>query len=318
MSILFKKAPGKIILFGEHAVVYGQPAIAIPVKEVCATARIIPDIESPRGHIHLQALDIQLDTDVSMLPKDHPLATAIRLTLETISPGYVPSFTIQLSSTIPLSAGMGSSAAVSVALIQALSSYLGNPLSTEKVSKLAYEVEKIHHGTPSGIDNSVIAYQKPVFFKCDKPIEVFGVKHPTHWVIADTGEKTPTYQTVAAVREQHLKNPKRYNAIFEKIGEITQTARKALINGDLTTLGPLMKENQSLLEELDVSSPALNALIKSAQSSGASGAKLSGSGRGGNMIALAPPDKVADIVKALKEVGAKRVISTTLLKGNEQ
>jgi len=312
MPVVYKKAPGKIILFGEHAVVYGKPAIAIPVKNVSATARIIPDISSKPGHIHIQAQDIQLDSDYSDLAEDHPLSAAIRLTLQKVSPVHIPSFTVQISSTIPISAGLGSGAAVSIALIRVLSSFLGSPLPTEEVSNLAYEVEKIHHGTPSGIDNTVIAYEKPVYFRRGKPIQILKVKSPTCWVIADSGEKTPTYETVSAVREKHIANPEKYNAIFQDIGDITRRAKTALIQGEFTALGQLMNENQSLLEKLDVSSPMLNTLIASARSAGASGAKLSGGGRGGNMIALVPISKVHHVEQTLKDAGAKHVISTTL------
>jgi len=312
MPVIYKIAPGKIILFGEHAVVYGKPAIAIPVKNVSATARIIPDISAQPGHIHIQAQDIHLDADYSDLSEDHPLSAAIRLTLQKVSPVHIPSFTIQISSTIPISAGLGSGAAVSIALIRVLSAFLGSPLLTEEVSNLAYEVEKIHHGTPSGIDNTVIAYEKPVYFQRGEPIQILKVKSPTHWVIADSGEKTPTYETVSAVREKHIAHPERYNAIFQDIGDITQSAKNALIKGDATTLGQLMNENQSLLEDLDVSSPILNKLITSARAAGASGAKLSGGGRGGNIIALAPISKIPLIEQALRDAGAKHVINTTL------
>lgn len=312
MPIIYKKAPGKIIVFGEHAVVYGQPAIAIPVKNVSATARILPDISKGPGHIRIQAEDIQLDVDYADLAENHPLAAAVRLTLQEISPVHIPSFTIQISSTIPISAGMGSGAAVTVALIRALSSFLGTPLPTETSSNLTYEVEKIHHGTPSGIDNTVIAHEKPVYFERGKTLDTLKIKHATHWVIADTGEKTPTHETVSAVREKHTQDPEKYNAIFKSIGDITQKARSALIQGDVENLGQLMNQNQTLLEALDVSSPKLGTLIDKARSVGAVGAKLSGGGRGGNMIALAHPDDIAEIAQALIDVGAERVIQTTL------
>ncbi len=317
MPIVFKKAPGKIILFGEHAVVYGEPAIAIPVKNVTATARILPDFSSQPGHIHIQASDIHLDADYSDLSADHPLAAAIRFTLQKLSPVHIPSFTIQVSSTIPISAGMGSGAAVSVALIRALSAFLGKPLSVNDVSNITFEVEKIHHGNPSGIDNTVITYEQPVYFIRGNPIDVLTVKHPTYWVIADSGEKTPTHETVSAVRQQHAENPDKYNAIFQKIGDITRQARPALIQGDTGTLGGLMNENQSLLEMLEVSSPTLDTMIQAARSAGALGAKLSGGGRGGNMIALATPSNIPRIEQALKDAGAEQVISTTLAEVNQ-
>lgn len=312
MPVIFGKAPGKIILFGEHAVVYGQPAIAIPVMDVYATARVLPLLTEKPGVVRVQANDIQLDALLDDLPADHPLAAAIRITLEEIIPDHTPSFTLQLDSNIPISAGMGSGAAVTVAIIRALSSFLGGPLPNERISALAYAVEKLHHGIPSGIDNTVVTYQKPVYFQRDEPLQTLSVAKPTIWVIADTGEKTPTKETVADVRAGYETDPKRYQAIFDAIGAIGKSARQALSTGDLARLGQLMNENQSYLEQLQVSSRALESLIDAAHSAGAVGAKLSGGGRGGNIIALVPPEKTQQMTAALQSAGAVRVITTVL------
>ncbi|MCB2209726.1 mevalonate kinase [bacterium] len=312
MPVIFGKAPGKIILFGEHAVVYGQPAIAIPVMDVCATARVLPLLTEKPGVVRVQANDIRLDSLLDDLPKDHPLAAAVRITLEDIIPDYTPSFTLQLDSNIPISAGMGSGAAVTVAIIRALSAFLGDPLPNERISTLAYEIEKLHHGTPSGIDNTVVTYQKPVYFQRGEPLQTLSVAKPTFWVIADTGEKTPTKETVADVRAGYEADPDRFRAIFDAIGAIAQKARQALSMGDLTHLGELMNENQYHLEQLQVSSPRLESLIKAVRSAGAIGAKLSGGGRGGNIIALVPPEKTNHVSVALQSTGAVRVITTVL------
>lgn len=312
MPILFEKAPGKIILFGEHAVVYGQPAIAIPVTRVNATARVFPNFDSGQGTVHIQALDINLDADLEDLPPEHPLGTAVRLTLDELKPKRIPPLTLQLTSTIPIASGMGSSAATAVAIIRALSAYLGKLLPPDVVSTIAYEVEKIHHGNPSGIDNNVIAYQQPVYFRREHPIEFITIEKPTHWVIADTGEKTPTRETVSGVLKLLKSDPERYEPIIQQIGNVVQQARLALISGDLPELGRLLDENQRLLEALDVSSPKLDTLIDAARTAGAFGAKLSGGGRGGNMIALVSKDQLASVEHALIEAGAEKTITTML------
>lgn len=318
MPVIFGKAPGKIILFGEHAVVYGQPAIAIPVTKVKATARVLPNLNIHAGQIHIQAPQVQVDADLSDLPQDHPLAKAVWLTLNKINPPHIPSITLQISSTIPVSAGMGSGAAVSVAIIRALSAFLGNPLPPSEVSNLAYEVEKLHHGTPSGIDNNVIAHQKPVYFVREEPIQFLRIENPTHWVIADSGEKTPTRDTVSAVRALHAADVDTYGDVFEKIGEVTKKARLVLSQGDIIALGWLMNKNQRLLEKLNLSTPRLDTLIQAARTAGAEGAKLSGGGRGGNMIALASADKIEGIKNALDQAGAAQVMSTTLAEDEPQ
>jgi len=212
---------------------------------------------------------------------------------------------------------MGSSAAISIAMIRAMSAFFGKSLLPSDVSDLAYQVEMIHHGTPSGIDNNVIAYQQPVYFVRHNPIQFLEIQHPTHWVIADTGEKTPTRETVAAVRALYTENPDHYDQIFKQIGTLTQQAREALPSGDISTLGALMNENQRLLEQIDVSSQNLDSLINTALAAGAAGAKLSGGGRGGNIIALATAETAETIEKALIDAGANRTI-TTLLAGRRQ
>jgi len=307
MPIIVGKAPGKIILFGEHAVVYGHPAIAFPVSKVTAHAQVYPNLKGDFVGIQVQADDIHLNTALEDLPEEHPLAKAILLTLNEITPDH--------SSTIPVAAGMGSGAAISVAIIRALSAFLGNPLPPKKISELAFEVEKIHHGTPSGIDNAAITFHKPVYFIRNKPIHFLSVKKPTHWVIADTGDRTPTRDSVLAVRKLFEENPDFYGSIFKSIGDVSQKGRKALIKGDLSAIGSLMNENQKLLEKLDVSNKRLNHLIETAKNAGAVGAKLSGGGRGGNIIALTSPDKLDLIEKELYQAGASHVITTILPKG---
>ena len=316
MAITYAKAPAKVILFGEHAVVYGQPAIAMPVTRVNATARILPLIDAPQGQIQVQAPDIQLDKKLTDLPEDHPLAAAIRLTLTAIAPVHLPSLSVQISSTIPVAAGMGSSAATSVAIIHALSNFFGAHLSSEQISDLAFEVEKLHHGTPSGIDNNVIAHQQPVYFVKDQPIEFLKINNPTHWIVADAGEKTPTREAVAGVRERYQADPAAYSPILSAIGEITRQAREPLASGDLALLGPLLNENQDQLRRLGVSCGSLDALIAAALQAGAFGAKLSGGGLGGNIIALANPENAQSIAAALAQAGARHVI-TTILQANE-
>ncbi len=315
MPVIFAKAPGKIILFGEHAVVYGQPAIAIPVIKLSATARVIPNPGALRGEVLVQAPDILLDSALSDLSEDHPLAIAARLSIKAAAVEQLPGFTLQISSTIPMAAGMGSSAAISIAIIRAITDFFGVPLSADQVSALAYEVEKCQHGTPSGIDNNVIAHQKPVYFIRDKPIEHLNIEQPTYWVIADSGEKTPTRETVSDVRKLYDSEPEAYHQRFNQIGEIARKARESLIKGKYSQLGALIDENQRLLEQINVSSPSLDNLITAAKDAGALGAKLSGGGRGGNIIALATQDNIDHIGPALLNAGAKRVITTTLNKG---
>ncbi len=306
-------APGKIILFGEHAVVYGRPAIAVPVAGVKARAVVSANPRATAGQVHIQAPDINLETDLDKLPGSHPLAAAVRAVLIALGLSRSPACLIRVKSTIPVASGLGSGAAVTVALIRAYSAFLGKPLPDEKVNALAFEIEKLHHGTPSGIDNTVITYALPVYFQ-RKPagptIESFNVPEPFQIVIGDTGVRSPTAVSVGDVRKGWQAQPEYFERLFDKIGSVSADARKIIEAGQPSQLGSLMDENQTLLLQMGVSSDALDRLIQAARSAGALGAKLSGGGRGGNMIALVSDNTAEVVVQALKDAGAVRTLLT--------
>jgi mevalonate kinase len=324
-------APGKIILFGEHAVVYGRPALAVPVTQVHADVEILA---SGRPGIWIAAPDIALHSHLNSLPSDHPIAAVIHnfLFLSRTSPspagrgaggeGSFPNLSIKITSTIPVASGLGSGAAVTVALVRALSSHLDHPMSDEEVNAFAYEIEKLHHGTPSGIDNTVVTYGKPVYFVKSPPspagrgagkeVETFTVGRPFTIVIGDTGIPAPTRESVGDVRKLWGAEKERWEGVFDEIGEIAKQARNAIERGKMKELGGLMNQNHVLLQEMTVSSPELDALVSAARTAGALGAKLSGGGRGGNMIALVEPEKAESVAKSLRAAGAKRVIVTAV------
>jgi mevalonate kinase len=317
--------PGKIILFGEHAVVYGRPALAVPVTQVQTTVTV-SSTDSVTGsrngmdfrekdwqaRIRIEAPDICLSTELSRLAPDHPLAAVTRSVFFTLGIDSPPPLTIHITSTIPVASGLGSGAAVSVALIRALSSTIHRPLSDEQVNTLAYEIEKLHHGTPSGIDNTVVTYAKPVYFVKDQPIETFRVGAPFTIVIADTGVSALTKESVGDVRELWEADKTGWEKVFDEIGKIARLARKMIENGEWMALGPLMDENHALLQQLTVSSPKLDRLVEVAHRSGTLGAKLSGGGRGGNMIALVQKEDAPAVAEALMSAGAKRTIITQI------
>jgi mevalonate kinase len=303
-------APGKVILIGEHAVVYGQPAIAVPVQQVAAKAIVSPAIQAASGSIHIAAPQVNVDANLAEMPDSDPLAAAVRATLSELAIEKPPAFTLRVSSTIPLAAGLGSGAAVSVAIIRAVSAFLGKTLADERVSALAFEVEKLHHGTPSGIDNTVITFAKPVFFIKGQPIQTFRVAQPFTLIIADTGVASPTRVAVGDVRAAWEKDKQHYEDVFAAIGSIATKARAAIESGNNAALGALMDQNHSYLQEIGVSSPELDNLVEAAQQAGAQGAKLSGGGRGGNMIALVDEKSADAVIDALQAMGAKGIITT--------
>jgi len=303
-------APGKIILLGEHAVVYGRPALAVPVRQVRACAHLRPAESGEPGWVRLEAPDLGFSAWLHEAPPDHPLAGVCRAALQALRPARFPPIRLSIESTIPLASGLGSSAAVSVAIARALNDHFGGSLTTLELSALAYTGETILHGTPSGIDNTVVAFDQAVFFVRGRPPEALRLGAAFHLVIGDTGIPAPTAQAVGQVRRRWQADPAPLETLFDSIGEMATQGRQAMIDGDSDRLGSCMNEDHRLLVDLGVSSPELDRLVESARAAGAIGAKMTGGGMGGNMVALASPEGVEAVSRALRAAGAAGVIHT--------
>jgi mevalonate kinase len=300
-------APGKIILFGEHAVVYNRPALAVPVNQVQVDVEVL---DSDKPGVWIDAPMVSLQGELSTLPSDHPIGSVILKVFHHLGISPYPNILVTIQSTIPVAAGLGSGAAVSVALVRALSSFLSRPLTNEQVNQLVFEIEKLHHGTPSGIDNTVITYNMPVYYMKTKPIETFKCGKPFTIVIADTGVPAPTKESVGDVRRLWLRDSNTFEKIFNEVAQISTMARHFIESGRPEHLGELMDHNHAFLQQMTVSSPELDTLVVAARNAGAHGAKLSGGGRGGNMIALVDQASAESVAGALISAGAKRTIIT--------
>jgi len=307
-------APGKAILFGEHAVVYGRPAIAVPVSDLRATAQV--EDGSAGGGVLLVAedlgetyrLDETYDSDTA-----RALQVTVRNTLQYLdlsSEGL--ELTVRVSSQIPIARGLGSGAAIATALVRALAHHYGRFITASAISDLTYQTEIVFHGTPSGIDNTVVAFEKPVYFVKGERMDIFWVGRPFTLLVADTGVPSRTRDTVADVRQQWQADRPRYETLFDGVEQVVDAAKQAIAVGDVEALGSLMNENQFLLREIGVSSSELDRLIEVARETGAKGAKLSGGGRGGCLIALANGENDSKIATALLLAGAAQVISTVV------
>lgn len=320
-------APGKAILFGEHAVVYGRPAIAVPVTDVKAEVTISPG--EPGSGVWILAADLPAPHARSGghryrlrdAPPDDPLRASVALALATFLPGKPgrgeqpePDILVTITSTIPIARGLGSGAAVATAVMRAIARHYGQSPSPAEISPLVYEIEKLHHGTPSGIDNTVIAYQQPVFFVRGEGMKRLSVGTPLNLVIADTGVTSSTRQVVGDVRRRWEARTEYYEGLFDEIGALARLARSGIERGDPPAIGRLMDENHDLLVALGVSSPELDRLVEAARTAGALGAKMSGAGWGGNMLALAEDVERARLVAdALRAAGATSTIFSQIL-----
>ncbi|HMK07705.1 MAG TPA: mevalonate kinase [Anaerolineales bacterium] len=301
-------APGKIILLGEHAVVYGRPALAVPVRQVQACARIEPAGDGAPGGVLLVSAGTALHAWLDELPAEHPLAAICRATLAALAISEFAPLRLSIESTIPVASGLGSSAAVSVAVARALNQHFGGSLRDGDISDLAYEVERIHHGTPSGIDNTVVSFDRPVLFqRGERPVPL-AIGGTFTFLIADTGIAAPTAEAVGLVRQRWSADPARLEAAFDEIAAIVLDGRQALQNGDHHALGQAMRRNHGALVGLGVSSVELDRLVQAAEASGALGAKMSGGGMGGHMIALVGAPERDAVAASLNAAGAASLL----------
>lgn len=323
-------APGKLILCGEHAVVYRRPAIALPLHDVRAVATVA--MSAPGSGITIDAPDLGRRWLVDGRPSD-PLSELVVAALKHLSVATYPDLTISITSNIPVASGMGSGAAVATAVVRALAQFLAHELPADQVAALVYQSERRFHGTPSGIDNTVIAYERPIWFQrtvdqepksedqrtsssmahgLPPTVDFITIAAPLALLIGDTGIRSATSLPVGEVHRRRQAEPARYEVLFDSAAEVALGVRDALVAGDVSAIGPLLDRNHALLQQIGVSSLELDRLVDAARSAGALGAKLSGAGWGGVMLALVTPNSCESVTAALQAAGAVRVLSTTV------
>ncbi|MCT0949402.1 mevalonate kinase [Weissella confusa] len=292
----------KVILLGEHAVVYGQPAIALPLPDLAMTATIEAREE---GQIVIaQGYQGPLATMAEVYEGVRQLIVRLLRHFNAIK----TPFTLRIQSSIPQERGMGSSAASAIAIVRAFFAFFETELSDAELQRWANIEEAITHGSPSGIDAATTAHDVPVWFvKGEKPEPMSMALHGT-LIIADTGVHGQTGLAVSVVREQLDNEPEATRPHIDALGQIARETREDLANDDIQSLGRHMNDAQSHLSALGVSHPKLDELINAANQAGALGAKLTGGGVGGAMLALAQSDEdVQHIIQALEAAGAQEV-----------
>ncbi|MEM2104856.1 MAG: mevalonate kinase [Candidatus Bathyarchaeia archaeon] len=309
-------APAKIILFGEHFVVYGEPAIVLAIdKRAYAKAEKRQD-----KRLSLRSLNLNLsgyyedgsfrvergDVKEARL-KFEPIKRAVDKVLEKGSEKV--GLDIEINSTVPVAAGLGSSAAVVAAVTAAVSALLNVKMSKEDVFRITYEAEKIVHGTPSGIDPAIATFGGTLLFQMDTGFKPIDAKTDIPLVIGDTGVARSTRAQVEKVRLLKEKYPQIIEPIMLSARETVLRALEALNEGDLETIGELMNINHALLCSVGVSDESLEWLINAARKAGALGAKLTGAGGGGCMIALSKNERLEQIMESIQRAGGKPFVA---------
>ncbi|WP_426349044.1 mevalonate kinase [Alloiococcus sp. CFN-8] len=303
MSLLSAKsavgeAHSKLILVGEHAVVYGKPAIAIPFP-----LKITVVVEEKQGDAEVESF--VYSGNVKEMPYEmNGIMECIKKTFNLLRKP-LRDIKIRIDSDIPLGRGLGSSAAAATAVVRGIFSFFNRKLSHEELFYLVGLSETYAHGKPSGIDMTAVASDMPIYFKNPEGGQVFKAIKPFHIVVADSGLIGDTRKAVENVRSLYNNDKEKISNIIDKIGAIVDRIKICMMNGDIQAIGRLFDENHELLRGLGVSNNSIDSLVNEARSLGALGAKLTGGGLGGCIFALAESLDVAKkISKGLIAAGA--------------
>jgi hydroxymethylglutaryl-CoA reductase len=277
-------AAGKVILFGEHAAVYGRYALALPIPGAVTatvssggTTLVPPEI---KGMVDLIKRELGVEGE----------------------------YTVRVNSDLPIAMGLGASAAFAVAITRALSNELNLDLDDDTVNDVAYKCEKLAHGTPSGIDNTIATYSRTILFRRGDSLETEAVELEKAPPIVIACSHTPglTREQVQGVSDRRERNVEHYDWVFDQIDALSREGARALREGDFEALGDRMNVCHGLLNAIQVSTPELENMVALARSAGAIGAKLTGAGGGGSIVALCP-GKVAEVREAFAAAGYRTI-----------
>lgn len=294
------RAHGKIILMGEHSVVYDYPAIALPFMSAPVNVTVS---QSPKSDHELQC--IYYTGTLKYAPFHlHNIQHVVQLTLSMIKEEAQP-LLIQIDSQVPGERGMGSSAAVSVAVVRALCDFYQYPLTNDQLYYLTNQAELIAHEATSGIDTLMASSDQAIIYRKSQSPAFFNCHLDAYLVVADSGITGQTKQAVSFVAHQLKQSPQKVTHYMSTIGDFVQQAYDAIQTDDVDQLGRLFTYNHYYLAHLNVSSPELDRLVTAAWTAGALGAKMTGGGLGGCVIALARTKEDAlKVSQAFKAHGA--------------
>jgi mevalonate kinase len=291
----------KAILFGEHSLDSGEPALAVPLREALITL-LVEDNEY--GEILIRSSTGDFDDRIPV--------EITRTVLKELGLPADTGLTITGHTSIPVHAQLGSSAAFAVAITRAIALKFGLDLAPEQVNAAAFEAEKLTHASPSGLGNTVVTFERPVWFSRSGQFELLPVGQRFELCVAYTGEAVPAKEVAQSWAEAMQQQPELFQAAIRHLGELARQGKEALVTGNLEKLGQLLTSNHRLFQALGFSTPALDRLVEAALSAGAWGAKLTGEGRGGCVLCLPAPGKKHELLEALRAAGATSVFSTEI------
>lgn len=347
----YGKTCAKVILFGEHSVVYGYPAVALPLHNLCMRATVSNEctfnfeldksfelkskttslnshssLNSSNLHSSLNSSNsLSVETSIETNIDDNIVFSALGFTglLRNIPPRFSSIRTaihcaldfagwdgerlyVLTESDFPPERGLGSSAASAGAIIRAILDYYGIEANQSQLFSLTQQAERVAHGRPSGLDAVATSSLLPVKY-CNGSFDYMNINMRAWIVLADSGLKGMTRVTVEDLRKKREENPTLVNSLLKELGDIALSAEDDLLHGSSENVGIKMIRAHRILDKLGISTPLLNDLVNAAYSNGALGAKLTGGGGGGCVIAIADSEDCAyKVSDAFKSAGAKK------------
>ena len=299
-------APGKVILFGEHSVVYGGPAVVIAIDRRARVVAARRDDDKVFIDADNLGFSGYFEGDMYHAVRGKvwrgrnlaALNVTARKTMEHL--GVESGLNLKVRSMIPIAVGLGSSAAISVATVGAVDRLFDGDLDKETISRLAYEGETIIHGKPSGVDNNVSTFGGVMIYERDQGFRTYDFEGKLPFIIGNTRRKRSTRKMVEYVAALRDRNPEAMSKVIDTMAFVAREGLDAFLEVDLNRLGDLMNINHGLLSGIGVSTMKLETLVHTARKNGALGAKLTGAGGGGCIIAVAPSERLPDVERAIR------------------